>query len=111
MQEFCQNCPLAHNPNCKFYSSPTGCKHGDKCLSPHRERGGLMALRSPLSKRETFIENWKLADALHPTPKAKPKGKVQVKANAKAAKGPASVLPNKYMNSVDKWRGGAQSSS
>ena len=57
-----------------------------------------MALRSPLSKRETFIEKKKHADALHPTPKAKPKAKVKVKAKAKAAKVSASVFLIKDMN-------------
>ena len=57
-----------------------------------------MALRSPLSKRETFIEKTKHADALHLTPKAKPKDTVKVKAKAKAAKVPASVLLTKEMN-------------
>ena len=57
-----------------------------------------MALRSLLSKRETFIEKNKHADASHPTPKAKPKAKVNAKAKAKAAKVPASVLFIKNMN-------------
>ena len=60
-----------------------------------------MALRSPLSKRETFIEKKKRADALHPTPKAKPKAKVQVKAKAKAAKVPASVILTKEQRDSD----------
>ena len=57
-----------------------------------------MALRSPLSKRETFFEKMKHADALRPTPKAKPKAKVKVKAKAKAAKVPASVFLTREMN-------------
>ena len=57
-----------------------------------------MALRSPRSKRETFIEKKKHADALHLTPKAKRTAKVIVKANAKAAKVPASVFLTKEMN-------------
>ena len=57
-----------------------------------------MALRSPLSKRETFIEKKKHADASHPTHKAKPKATLKVKAKAKAAKVPASVFLTKEMN-------------
>ena len=87
-----KDCPLAHNPTCKFYSSPNGCRNGDKCFSPHRARGGLMALRSPLSKRETCVEKKKLADASQPSVKAKATAKVKVKAKAKAAKVPGTVL-------------------
>ena len=67
-----------------------------------------MALRSPLSKRETCIEKKKHADALHPTPKAKPKAKVKVNANAKAAKVPASVPLTKDMNKEQGDSGGTQ---
>ena len=84
-----------HNPTCKLFSLPNGCKHGDKCLSPHRERGGLMAVRSPLTKREASIEQTKHSDASTPAPKAKAKAKVKVKAKAKAAKVPAGVLLTK----------------
>ena len=59
-----------------------------------------MALRSPLSKRETVIEKKKLADASQPTPKAKPKATVKVKAKANAAKVPASgILTNEHCDS------------
>ena len=51
-----------------------------------------MALRSPLSKRETSVEKKKLADASQPSLKAKAKAKVNVKAKAKAAKVPGTVL-------------------
>ena len=85
--------PLVHNPTCKFYSSSTGCRNGDKCLSPHREKGGLMAVRSPLSKNETFVERKKFAEASQPSPKPKAKAKVKVKAKAKStAKVPGTVL-------------------
>ena len=67
-----------------------------------------MALRSPLSKRETFIEKKKHADASHPTPKAKPKAKVKVKAKAKAAKVPASVLLIKEMYKEQRDSDGTQ---
>ena len=67
--------------------------HGDKCLSPHREKGGLMAVRSPLSKKETSVERKKFAEASQPSPKPKAKAKVKVKAKAKsAAKVPGTVL-------------------
>ena len=51
-----------------------------------------MAVRSPLSKRETSVEKKNLADALQPSLKAKAKAKVKVKAKAKAAKVPGTVL-------------------
>ena len=51
-----------------------------------------MALRSPLSKRETSVEKKKLADASQPSHKPKAKAKVKVKAKAKAAKVPGTVL-------------------
>ena len=67
--------------------------HGDKCLSPHREKGGLMAVRSPLSKKETSVERKKHAEASRPSPKLKAKAKVKVKAKAKStAKVPGIVL-------------------
>ena len=47
---------------------------------------------------EQFIEKTKHADALRPTPNAKPKAKVNVKAKANAAKVPASVLLTKEIN-------------
>ena len=51
-----------------------------------------MALRSPLSRRETSVEKSKLADASQPSFKANAKAKVKVKASAKAAKVPGTVL-------------------
>ena len=51
-----------------------------------------MALRYPLSKRETSVEKKKLADASQPSLKAKVKAKVKVKAQAEAAKVPGTVL-------------------
>ena len=51
-----------------------------------------MALRSPLSKRETSVEKKKLADASQPSPKPNAKAKVKLKAKAKAAKVPGTVL-------------------
>ena len=52
-----------------------------------------MALRSPLSKRETYLEKKKVAEASSPTPKPKAKAKVKVKAKAKStAKVPGTVL-------------------
>ena len=51
-----------------------------------------MAVRSPLTKRETSIEKKKHYDASTPAPKAKAKAKAKVKAKAKAAKVPAGVL-------------------
>ena len=76
-----------------------------------------MALRSPLSNREAFIEKKKHADALHLTPRAKPTAKVKVKAKAKAAEVPASVILTKEQRDSDgsqqHWQmaGGAQYSS
>ena len=52
-----------------------------------------MALRSPLSKRESSLERKKVAEASSPTPKPKAKAKVKVKAKAKStAKVPGTVL-------------------
>ena len=52
-----------------------------------------MALRSPLSKRETSFKKKKIAEASPPTPKPKAKAKVNVKAKAKStAKVPGTVL-------------------
>ena len=52
-----------------------------------------MAVRSPLSKKETSVERKKLAEASQPSPKPKAKAKVKVKAKAKsAAKVPGTVL-------------------
>ena len=52
-----------------------------------------MALRSPLSKRESSLERKKVAEASPPTPKPKAKAKVKVKAKAKStAKVPGTVL-------------------
>ena len=54
-----------------------------------------MAVRSPLTKQETSIENNKHSDASTLAPKAKAKAKVKVKAKAKAAKVPVLVLVTK----------------
>ena len=52
-----------------------------------------MALRSPLSKRESYHWIKKVAEASQPTPKPKAKAKVKVKAHAKpTAKVPGTVL-------------------
>ena len=52
-----------------------------------------MAVRSPLSKKETSVERKKIAEASQPSPKPKAKAKVKVKAKAKsAAKVPGTVL-------------------
>ena len=56
-----------------------------------------MAVRSPLTKRETSIEKNKHSGASTPAPKAKAKAKVKVKAKAKAAKVPAGVFLTKDM--------------
>ena len=62
-------------------------------MSPRREKGSLMALRSPLSKRETSAEKKKISEASPPTPRQKAKAKVKVKAKAKAtAKVTGTVL-------------------
>ena len=78
-----------------------------------------MAVRSPLSKRETSVEKKKLAEVSQPSPKPKAKTKVKVKAKAKAAKVPGTVLLLNKTNdeeekkilmpfkSLDKLRGGA----
>ena len=60
-----------------------------------KERGGLTAIRSPLTKRVTSIEKKKHSEALTPDPKAKAKAKVKVNAKAKAAKVPAGVFLTK----------------
>ena len=60
-----------------------------------------MAVRSPLTKRETSIENKQYSDALTPAPEAKAKAKVKVKAKAKAAKVPAGVLFTKDVKNTD----------
>ena len=52
-----------------------------------------MALRSHLSKRESFLERKKVAEASSPTFKPIAKAKVKVKAKAKStAKVPGTVL-------------------
>ena len=52
-----------------------------------------MALRSPLSNRETSVEKKKIAEASPPTPKPKANAKLKVKAKAKStAKVPGTVL-------------------
>ena len=52
-----------------------------------------MAVRSPLSKKETSVERKKFAEASQPSPKPKAKAKVKVKAKAKStAKVPGTVL-------------------
>ena len=52
-----------------------------------------MALRSPLSKRETSAEKKKISEASPPTPRPKAKAKVKVKAKARStAKVPGTVL-------------------
>ena len=105
-----KDCPLVHNPTCKFYSSSTGCRNGDKCLSPHREKGGLMALRSPLSKRKSSLEKNKVSEASSPTPKPKAKAKVKVKAKAKStAKVPGTVLLLKKIDETQEASDATQS--
>ena len=64
-----------------------------------------MAVRSPLTKRDTAIEKKKHSDASTPAPTAKATAKVKVEAKAKAAKVPARVLLtkevlNEHENSV-----------
>ena len=51
-----------------------------------------MAVRSPMTKRETSTETNKFSEATLPAAKAKAKAKVKVKAKAKPAKVPAGVL-------------------
>ena len=51
-----------------------------------------MAVRSPMTKRETSAENNWLSEATLPDANAKAKAKVKVKAKAKPAKVPAGVL-------------------
>ena len=52
-----------------------------------------MALRSPLSKRETSAEKKKISEASPPIPRPTAKAKVKVKAKAKStAKVPGTVL-------------------
>ena len=51
-----------------------------------------MAVRSPMTKRETSAEKQKLAEAMSPASNTKAKAEVKVKAMAKAAKVLAGVL-------------------
>ena len=60
-----------------------------------------MAVRSPLTKRETSIEKQNHSDASTPAPKAKATAKVKVKDKAKAAKVLAGVLLTKDVKNKD----------
>ena len=62
-----------------------------------------MALRFPLSKRETSVEKKKIAEASPPTPKPKAKATVKVTAKAKStAKVPCTVLMFKNIDETNK---------
>ena len=98
VQQGCQRLPPAHNPTCKYYLSANGCEHGDKFLSPHVEKCGLMAVRAPLTKRETPAEKKKSSEALLPNAKAKAKAKAKIKAKAKSTKAKAGVPPTKEVS-------------
>ena len=69
-----------------------------------------MAVRSPLSKKETFVERKKFAEASQPSPKPKAKAKVKVKAKAKStAKVPGTVLLLRKTDDIEKAPDAAQS--
>ena len=50
----------------------------------HREKGGLLALRYPLSKKKTSVERKNFVLASQPSPKAKAKANAEAKAKTEA---------------------------
>ena len=66
-----------------------------------------MAVRAPMTKRETSAEKKRLSEALLPAAKAKAKAKANVKAEAKATKVKAGVLLTKE---VSDYEGGSDKS-
>ena len=60
-----------------------------------------MAVRAPLTKRETSAEKKTSSEALLPAAKAKAKAKAKIKAKAKATKTEAGVLLTKEVSDDD----------
>ena len=77
-------CPLIHNPTCQWHKAG-GCRDGAKCLFPHRETGGVLAVQQAPSKKLIKSEEKKAQEAAKsdgkPKAKAKPKGKAKAKSD------------------------------
>ncbi len=78
-------CPLIHNPTCQWHKAG-GCRDGAKCLFPHRETGGVLAVQQAPSKKLIKSEEKKAQEAAKSDGKAKAKAKPKGKAKAKSDK-------------------------
>ena len=73
-------CPLIRNPTCQWHKAG-GCRDGAKCLFPHSETGGVLAVQQAPSKKLIKSEEKKAQEAAKSDgkAKAKPKGKAKAK--------------------------------
>ncbi len=78
-------CPRIRNPTCQWHKAG-GCRDGAKCLFPHRETGGVLAVQQAPSKKFIKAEEKKAQEAAKNDGKAKAKAKPKGKAKAKSDK-------------------------
>ncbi len=78
------DCPLIHNPTCQWHKAG-GCRDGAKCLFPHRDTGGVLAVQQ-VGKKLIKAEEKKAEEAAKNDGKPKAKAKAKAKAEAKGGK-------------------------